>query len=113
MAQENDINTKFSTLNVNAMEFVPSFASSGPVTAAPAAEDSEAAVPPATVPDSSPTDEELPAESVPAAATPVGTATPTEVLEDKSPDNPGKHGQRKCYTNLVSVCLDVSSLSRF
>lgn len=51
MAQENDTDmpTKFSTLNVNAMEFVPSFC----------------------------TDR-------------VATAAPTETLNEKTPENPGK-----------------------
>ncbi|XP_055298244.1 eukaryotic peptide chain release factor GTP-binding subunit ERF3A isoform X2 [Sitodiplosis mosellana] len=93
MAQEgnSDMSTKFSTLNVNAMEFVPNFGAppSAPTTNAPTeappAESAESPVQEAAPvepksPDASPTktDEEQP----------VSVAAATESLDDKSPDNP-------------------------
>lgn len=89
MAQEGnqDMSTKFSTLNVNAMEFVPSFCTNAPAAAAPSP--ATPVEPPADEPvidepksqDASPTktDEEQP----------VSVAMPSETIEDKSPDNPG------------------------
>lgn len=99
MAQpnESDLSTKFSTLNVNAMEFVPSFCSSQP-SATPSAEtesppeqlsptiDVEVAVdsdvpPPTTVPEPTGT----PSEELTTT-----TATTTELIDDKTPENPGE-----------------------
>lgn len=92
MAQEgnSDLSMKFSTLNVNAMEFVPSFCTNSPPSAgAPAETTTPAGTPvdePATpvesaVQDASPTKTE--------AEPPVSVAAPTEPIADKSPDNPG------------------------
>lgn len=66
MAQDNDsdMNTSFSTLNVNAMEFVPSFCTA----------------PTATIN----TDENDQTITTPIAA------IPTETISDKSPENVGK-----------------------
>ena len=84
MAQENDseLNTSFSTLNVNAMEFVPSFCT---VPTAPTTEETPppaaatAAVVAAVVPEE-PT-------STPATAT-----TPTSTTAgEKTPENAGKY----------------------
>lgn len=95
MAQEggdSDLSTTFSTLNVNAMEFVPSFCSNAPTGTTP-----EAAAAAAT-PAETPTDEPAPTEaptSQDASPTktdeeqPVSVAAPTESIDDKSPDNPG------------------------
>lgn len=77
MAQDNDsdMSTTFSTLNVNAMEFVPSF-----VVQDRPEETGTTAPPPAPTED-----------PVPPAATASPAKTPTkEVIEDKSPENPGK-----------------------
>lgn len=89
MSQEgnSDLSSTFSTLNVNAMEFVPSFCTSSPPAAvdAPATPTEPTAVEPVTAEptsqDASPTktDEDQP----------VSVAAPTESLDDKSPDNPG------------------------
>lgn len=70
MAQDNDndMNTSFSTLNVNAMEFVPSFTSS------------TAPTPPSTIN----TDENDQTITTPIAA------IPTETISDKTPENVGK-----------------------
>lgn len=84
MTQEgnSDLSTKFSTLNVNAMEFVPSFCSSATSPAAP------------DVPAETSVDESVPAEA-PSSPTktdeeqPISIAAPTESIDDKSPDNPG------------------------
>lgn len=67
MAQdgENDMNTSFSTLNVNAMEFVPSFCT-----------------PPTINTDEN--DQIIP--------TPI-IAAPTEIISDKTPENVGEYFQ--------------------
>lgn len=94
MAQEgnSDLSTKFSTLNVNAMEFVPSFCSSLPPTA------SSTAAPNPDTPTETTTEEIKPSEvpsSQDASPTktddeqPTSVAAPTESIDDKSPDNPG------------------------
>lgn len=76
MAQENDtdLSTKFSTLNVNAMEFVPSFCVPSSTTTTTATEtetETETATATAVV---APTEE---------------TAAPTEVPAANTPENPG------------------------
>lgn len=65
MAQENesDMNTSFSTLNVNAMEFVPSFCT------------------PTTKMNTDDVEETIPTSIA---------ATPTETISDKTPENVGK-----------------------
>lgn len=96
MSQENssDLSTKFSTLNVNAMEFVPSFASATPAPAAAPVAASDAVPSPATespiptpIPVETPTEDLSPTKSD-SEAKPV-TATPLENVQDKSPENPG------------------------
>lgn len=123
MAQDNDaeISTKFSTLNVNAMEFVPSFCSNAPSGTTP-----EAA---AATPAETPTDELAPAEApTPQDASPtktdeeqpVSVAAPTESIDDKSPDNPGLYhsisfqNQGMCVLHcLILACLlTLSGLKR-
>lgn len=90
MSQEgnSDLSSSFSTLNVNAMEFVPSFCTNSPPAAdAPAAAASadtpveQPAPAEPAVQDASPTKTE--------AETPVAVAAPVEPVADKSPDNPG------------------------
>lgn len=93
MAQpnESDLSTTFSTLNVNAMEFVPSFCSSQP-SPSPAATET-------TTEQSSPTTDvatdDIP-NTVPEATGTISeeitttTATTTEPIEDKTPENPGE-----------------------
>lgn len=93
MAQpnENDLSTKFSTLNVNAMVFVPSFCSQPSATLSENESAPEQSSPtpdvggddvPAIVPEVTGT----PSEEI-ATTT---TATPTELTEDKTPENPGE-----------------------
>lgn len=89
MSQEgnSELGSKFSTLNVNAMEFVPSFVSNVPATPtsntppvdSPATEEPASVEP--VIQDASPTktDEEQP----------ISVAAPTESIDDKSPDNLG------------------------
>lgn len=91
MAQEgsSDLSMKFSTLNVNAMEFVPSFCSNVQSPADPTA-DSPVDQPPIE----KPTDATEPtSQDVSPTKTddepPVSVAAPTESIDDKSPDNPG------------------------
>lgn len=105
MAQpnESDLSTKFSTLNVNAMEFVPSFCSSQP-SATPSGEtesppeqlsptiDVEVAavdsdVPPPPPPTTVPEPTGTPSEELTTITT---TATTTELIDDKTPENPGE-----------------------
>lgn len=98
MAEQSELGSKFSTLNVNAMEFVPNF---GPPTAAPAsAEPSANVAAPVAGADTetassspaksiTPTEQPSPAKSDSATAPVAAIATPTEQLTDKSPDNPG------------------------
>lgn len=95
MAQpnESDLSTTFSTLNVNAMEFVPSFCSSQP---SPSPSATETTPPPEQ---SSPTTDiatdDTP-NTVPDATGTISeeitttTATTTETIEDKTPENPGE-----------------------
>lgn len=89
MAQEgnSDLSTKFSTLNVNAMEFVPSFCTNSPPSAAAPTEEAStdtASEEPApvepTAQDLSPTKTET--------EPPVSVAAAIEPIADKSPDNP-------------------------
>lgn len=100
MAEQSDFSATFSTLNVNAMEFVPNFgaAPSSPPAASTTAEPekpnpsaSNEADTASTSPTKSPTP---PEQSSPAkgesASLPAVVATPTEPLTDKSPDNPGE-----------------------
>lgn len=80
MAQDNDndMNTSFSTLNVNAMEFVPSFCT------AP------------TAPSTINTDENDQTIITPIAA------IPTETISDKTPENVGKSFQiNQCFTDCM------------
>lgn len=95
---DSDVSTKFSTLNVNAMEFVPSFCTNAPPTSA-TADESQATAPPAATtpveesaveldntpksPDASPTKTN--------AVPPVSVPATTEPIDDKSPDNPGAY----------------------
>lgn len=88
MAQQNDgdLSSKFSTLNVNAMEFVPSFC----LPAAPSAAEEDV-----SSEEPSPTVESAPAEPKSAAETPTDdvaaiTATPTQTADDKTPENQGE-----------------------
>lgn len=93
MSQENnsDLPTTFSTLNVNAMEFVPSFCVSS--VAAPTASVDQAPSPVTESPIATPAAIETPTEDLsPTKAesdTKPVSATPTETMEDKSPENPG------------------------
>lgn len=90
-----DVSMKFSTLNVNAMEFVPSFCTNTPASetsegqaTAPAAATTpgdESGAEPVNTPvsqDASPTKTN--------AEPPASVAATTEPMDDKSPDNPGK-----------------------
>lgn len=87
MAQEKtDLSSSFFTLNVNAMEFVPSF-----VTATPPAPQTEAPSP-AEAPPTPPADPEPANDIEPQAEAPEPTvviATVKEALSDKTPENPG------------------------
>lgn len=91
MAQEgnSDLSTKFSTLNVNAMEFVPSFCTNSPPSATAPAEDAATVEEPApvepAVQDASPTK----TETEPPVSESVSEAATTQPIADKSPDNPG------------------------
>lgn len=80
MAQENesDMSSTFSTLNVNAMEFVPNFSQPDRVVPEPTGTDSP---PPAPLDDTT-----TPAKTASPAKTPTN-----DVIEDKSPINPGKN----------------------
>lgn len=111
MAQQednSDVSMKFSTLNVNAMEFVPSFCTNSP----PASETSEH---PATAPAAATTPvDESGAEpgntpkSQDASPTktnaeqPASVAATTEPIDDKSPDNPGKYNGTEFIKDFVS-----------
>lgn len=96
MAQEgnSDMSTKFSTLNVNAMEFVPSF---GMTPTAPPTNVSPPDAAPTDAPTESPVTETAPVESKSQDASPtktdeeqpVSVAAASESIDDKSPDNPG------------------------
>lgn len=92
MAQQegnSDLSTTFSTLNVNAMEFVPSFCSNvqSPAAASATAASGDASVE-AVTPDQAPTPKE---ESLTKTDEdqPATVVVPTEPIDDKSPDNPG------------------------
>lgn len=91
MAQEgsSDLSMKFSTLNVNAMEFVPSFCTNAPSAAAPTT-DSPEDQPPIEKPTvaSEPTSQDV-SPTKTDEEPPVPVAAPTESIDDKSPDNPG------------------------
>lgn len=101
MAEQSDFSAKFSTLNVNAMEFVPNFGgatqSSPPAastTAQPEKINPSASNEAETASSSPPRSPTPPEESSPvkgeSASLPATVATPTEPLTDKSPDNPGE-----------------------
>lgn len=117
MAEEGnqDMSTTFSTLNVNAMEFVPSFCTNTPATATAAPSSDTPVDPPADEPvtvepkseDASPTktDEEQP----------VSVAMLSESIDDKSPDNPGTSTNSKiiCFeekkpTKKTFLCKEVT-----
>lgn len=91
MAQQNDgdMSTTFSTLNVNAMEFVPSFCT--PATAPSSADDDNV-----LSEEPSPTNETAPAEQSSTTGTPTEDAVAavaailSETIDDKSPDNLGE-----------------------
>lgn len=94
MAEEgnSDLSMKFSTLNVNAMEFVPSFCSSLPPTAS-STTDPNPDTPTETM-TQEPKSCEVPASQDESPTKtddeqPTSVAAPTESIDDKSPDNPG------------------------
>lgn len=117
MAQQegnSDVSTKFSTLNVNAMEFVPSFCTNVPPTSATS--DSEATAPAA---ETTPVDESsVPPENTPKsqdasptktnAEPPVSVTATTEPIDDKSPDNPGMYNTIFFSHNLIFLLLDFT-----
>lgn len=104
MAQQegnSDLSTKFFTLNVNAMEFVPSFCGNAPSAAAPDSEAATATAPTANeaVDESVPEPDNTPkSQDVSPTKTndelPVSVPAPTELMDDKSPDNPGAYFNR-------------------
>lgn len=109
MAQQNesDLSMKFSTLNVNAMEFVPSFVQDRGATAP--TEDTQSPPQPVSAEDSP-----APAEK---QASPAKTPT-NDVIEDKSPENPGKkmitkNSNQKNFFYLLYCCRVVISLTIF
>lgn len=77
MAQENDseLQTSFSTLNVNAMEFVPSFGACTELVPSP----------PPTINTSDEKD-----ENDQTITTPIIAAVPTETISDETPENVGE-----------------------
>lgn len=85
MAQENnsDFSSKFSTLNVNAMEFVPSFCTSSPPTAA--ADDVTDTPNEGTSTPEAQTPEDVSPTKTEEEPQPVTVAAPTEPINDKSP----------------------------
>lgn len=118
MAQQegnSDLSTTFSTLNVNAMEFVPSFSTNAPSGAVPEDEvtppknatpvDETAVEPDTNTPlsqDTSPTKTN--------AEPPVSVPTTTEPMDDKSPDNPGICSQSK-HIYLASLRFLIQKIS--
>lgn len=114
MAQPNegDLSTTFSTLNVNAMEFVPSFCSSQP-SATPAPTDEPTPDQPSPTADVGGDDND--ATTVPEpTGTPseditTTTATTTELIEDKTPENPGEHVVYYDSTRLRSILVEFAT----
>lgn len=114
MAQQegnSDVSTKFSTLNVNAMEFVPSFCTNSPPASDTA--ESQATAPAAATtpvyesgikPDNTPMSQD---------ASPIKTNSEPPVsiepMDDKSPDNPGKHNRSIFINDFVS---DIFAICR-
>lgn len=153
MAQpnESDFAKKFSTLNVNAMEFVPSFCSSqtsapSPPSTTTTPAEAEAAAAAVTETQSTPDEpspivdnsvgdgggggdvatatptvadvvaEDVSAVTVPEASgtppeevTDTATATATETIDDKTPENPGafRHKLFQCYCRLHACMCAV------
>lgn len=117
MAQEgnSDMSTKFSTLNVNAMEFVPSFG----VPAAPSAPATNATAP-ETAPAESPVQETAAVEpkSQDASPTktdeeqPVSVAAATDPIDDKSPDNPGSCSLFVCHNEHGNGIIALETCHR-
>lgn len=109
MTQEgnSDLFSKFSTLNVNAMEFVPSFASSVPAAAAPAT----ATTPAESTPDAEPASTQPSSQNASPTKTndelPVAVAAPPETIDDKSPDNPGSYTFITFRVIGFSLLLDI------
>lgn len=101
MAQQegnSDLSTKFSTLNVNAMEFVPSFCTNATPTATSENEATAATATPATnnsvdeTAVESDTNTPMSQDASPTKTNvepSVEVSSPTERIDDKSPDNPG------------------------
>lgn len=89
--QENssDLSATFSTLNVNAMEFVPSFLPSSPAPASSGDAEATSSSPNASTPDEkTPSEDVSPTKTEETPQTVV--ATPTATLDEKSP---GKRNQ--------------------
>lgn len=110
MAQQednSDVSMKFSTLNVNAMEFVPSFCTNTPASETPEGEATAPAPAAATPVDESGVEPVNTPKSQDASPTktnaepPVSVAATTEPLDDKSPDNPGKYNGSVFITDFV------------
>lgn len=102
-----DVSTKFSTLNVNAMEFVPSFCTPGPPTAT---SEDQATAPTATTPvDESAVEPDNTPMSQDASPTktnaepPVSVTAITDLLDDKSPDNPGMYNGIVFITQFFQI----------
>lgn len=124
MAQDSsnssDMATKFSTLNVNAMEFVPSF-SIQPTAAAFSAEtdssvtgtdntetiETETSSSPIKSSTTTPTEDKSPTKSENEQLQPITEATPTESLNDKSPENPGVYAMHVNHSNTLYCRLVI------
>lgn len=84
--QENstDLSATFSTLNVNAMEFVPSFCS--PPSASSGGAEATSSSPNASTPDEkTPSEEVLPTKTEETPQNVAEVAAPTAILDEKSP----------------------------
>lgn len=116
MAQQegnSDLSTKFSTLNVNAMEFVPSFCTNTPAsgtgeneaTAPTAAEAAGTPVKESAVEsDNTPMSQDASPTKTNAEPPVSVTAATTEPIDDKSPDNPGMYSETvfilSCFADI-------------
>lgn len=87
--QSDDVSTTFSTLNVNAMEFVPSFCSPPNAADSTTSEPSAAATEKTDSPQKSPTKEAAPDEPTSGSSNEENIAVIADILNDKTPENPG------------------------
>lgn len=123
MAQDSsnssDMATKFSTLNVNAMEFVPSFSiqpaavsaeTDSSVTGTDNTETIEtetSSSSPIKSSTTTPIEDKSPTKSENEQPQPITEATPTESLNDKSPDNPGMYAIHVNHSNTMYCRLVI------